>query len=83
MHGRTLMKTIKTIASVRKADSSLDTTLNPVELSSKEIVSWAKAFPRPGSGTGRHTPMWRQDATIGTVLGVVGRRPSRALPSRP
>jgi hypothetical protein len=36
-----LMKMITTTASVRKADSSLDATLNPVELSSKEIVAWA------------------------------------------
>ena len=43
------MKTITTIASVRKGDASLDTKLNPVELSSKEIVSWGVAFPRPGS----------------------------------
>jgi hypothetical protein len=42
------MKTITTTASVRKADSSLDATLNPVELSSKEVVSWAVAFPRHG-----------------------------------
>jgi hypothetical protein len=42
---RHLMKTTTT-ASVRKTDSSLDATLNPVELSSKEIVSWAVAFPR-------------------------------------
>jgi hypothetical protein len=48
-----LMKTITTTASVRKADSSLDVTLNPVELSSKEIVAWGIAFPRPGSGTPR------------------------------
>jgi hypothetical protein len=33
-------------ASVRQADASLDATLNPVELSSKEIVSWGIAFPR-------------------------------------
>jgi hypothetical protein len=43
------MKTITTIGSVRKADSSLDPTLNPVELPSKEIVSWGVAFPRPGT----------------------------------
>jgi hypothetical protein len=43
-----LMKTITTTGSVRKADSSLDATLNPVELSSKEVVSWAVAFPRDG-----------------------------------
>jgi hypothetical protein len=45
-----LMKTITTTVSVRKADASLDAKLNPVELSSKEIVSWGVAFPRPGSG---------------------------------
>ncbi len=76
------MKTITTTASPRKADSSLDATLNPVELSSKEIVSWGMAFPRPGAGTPRRTPMWRTDATIGTVLGAVSPRPSSALPSR-
>jgi hypothetical protein len=42
------MKTITTNVSVRKADSSLDAKLNPVELSSKAIVSWGVAFPRPG-----------------------------------
>jgi hypothetical protein len=47
------MKTITTTASVRKADASLDAKLNPVELSSKEIVSWGVAFPRSGSGTTR------------------------------
>lgn len=67
------MKTIMTTAPVRKADSSLDAMLNPVELSSKEIVSWGVAFPRPGSGTPPRTPMWRTDATIGSVLGLVGR----------
>jgi hypothetical protein len=41
------MKMITTTGSVRKTDSSLDATLNPVELPSKEIVSWAIAFPRP------------------------------------
>jgi hypothetical protein len=40
------MTTITTTASVRKADASLDAKLNPVELSSKEIVSWGVAFPR-------------------------------------
>jgi hypothetical protein len=43
------MKSITTSESFRKADSSLDATLNPVELPSKEIVSWAVAFPRPGT----------------------------------
>ena len=37
------MKTITTTVSVRKADASLDAKLNPVELSSKEIVSWGVA----------------------------------------
>jgi hypothetical protein len=41
------MKTITTTGLIRKTDSSLDATLNPVELPSKEIVSWAIAFPRP------------------------------------
>jgi hypothetical protein len=45
------MKTITTTVPVRKADASLDAKLNPVELSSKEIVSWGVAFPRSGSGT--------------------------------
>ena len=67
------MKTITTTANDRKGDSSLDATLNPVELSSKEIVSWGIAFPRRRPGTRRHTPMWRTDATTGTVLGVAGR----------
>jgi hypothetical protein len=77
-------KTTTTTASARKADASLDTTLNPVELSSKEIVSWSVAFPRSVPGTsGRlaetHTatelphPMWRTDATVGSVLGALGR----------
>ena len=43
------MKSITTSGSFRKADSSLDVTLNPVELPSKEIVSWGIAFPWPGS----------------------------------
>jgi hypothetical protein len=73
MHGRDLMKKITTTASVRRVDSSLDATLNSVELSSKEIVSWGAAFPRPRSGPPRRTPMWRTDATIGTVLGAAGR----------
>jgi hypothetical protein len=42
------MKTITTTAPVRKADASLDVKLNPVELSSKDIVSWGEAFPRFG-----------------------------------
>ena len=41
------MKTITTTAPRREGDASLDATLNPVELSSKEIVAWGIAFPRP------------------------------------
>ena len=44
------MKTITT-ASARMVDSSLDATLNPVELGSKEIVAWGIAFPRPARAT--------------------------------
>ena len=47
------MKTITTTAPVRRTDASLDAKLNPVELASKEIVSWAVAFPRSASGTSR------------------------------
>jgi hypothetical protein len=67
------MTTNTTSESLPKADSSLDATLNPVELPSKEIVSWGVAFPRPGWRTPRRAPMWRTDATIGTVLGMAGR----------
>ena len=72
---------IPTTPSVRKADASLDTKLNPVELSSKEIVSWGAAFPRlaPGASsrvaetaTSPDPKIWRTDATIGSVLGTVG-----------
>jgi len=42
------MKTITTTVSLPKVDSALDATLNPVALSSGEIVSWGVAFPRPG-----------------------------------
>jgi hypothetical protein len=44
---------IPTTPSVRKADASVDMKLNPVELSSKEIVSWGVAFPRLAPGTSR------------------------------
>jgi hypothetical protein len=73
---------IPTTQSVRKADASLDTKLNPVELSSKEIVSWGVAFPRLAPGTPSRvaetatTPdakIWRTDATVGSVLGTAGR----------
>jgi hypothetical protein len=43
------MKTITTTAPRREGDASLDAALNPVELSSKEIVAWGIAFPRPAS----------------------------------
>jgi hypothetical protein len=52
MHGRHLMKMNTTNESFPKADSSLDATLNPVELPSKEIVSWGVAFPRPATTLG-------------------------------
>ena len=74
--------TIPTTPSVRKADASLDTKLNPVELRSEEIVSWGVAFPRLAPGTSSRvaetatspdTKIWRTDATIGSVLGTAGR----------
>jgi hypothetical protein len=46
------MKTISPTAPARRADASLDAKLNPVELSSTEIVSWSVAFPRSESGAG-------------------------------
>jgi hypothetical protein len=76
---------IPTTPSVRKADASLDTKLNPVELSSKEIVSWGVAFPRLAPSTPNRvaetatTPdakIWRTDATVGSVLGTAGRTPA-------
>ena len=72
---------IPTTPSVRKADASMDVALNPVELSSKEIVSWGVAFPRRAAGTPQRIAetatspdpkIWRTDATIGSVLGTVG-----------
>ena len=76
---------IPTTPSVRKADASLDTKLNPVELSSKEIVSWGVAFPRLAPGTPSRvaetvpssvSKIWRTDATVGSVLGTAGRTPA-------
>jgi hypothetical protein len=69
---------------LRKADASLDVKLNPVVLSSDEIVSWGVAFPRlwdsmsqpvaQEAGFAARAPqVWRTDATIGSVLGVLGR----------
>jgi hypothetical protein len=76
---------MSTTPSVRKADASLDMKLNPVELSSKEIVSWGVAFPRLAPGTpGRvaetatspDSKIWRTDATVASVLGTAGRTAS-------
>ena len=73
---------IPTTPSVRKTDASLDAQLNPVELGSKEIVSWGVAFPRPAPGvplrvaetaTSPGTKTWRTDATAGSVLGAASR----------
>jgi hypothetical protein len=71
---------------VKKSDASLDAKLNPVELANSEIVAWGMAFPRPGLGTTLRVaasvassstkalhPVWRTDATIGSVLGAHGR----------
>ena len=71
------MKITKTTPA-REPDSSLDATLNPVELSSKEIVAWGVAFPRPAFAPRPRTPTWRTDATIATVLGLARRMPARA-----
>ena len=78
---------IPTTPSVRKTDASLNAELNPVELSSKEIVSWGVAFPRLAPGTSSRVAetatspeakVWRTDATVGSVLGTAGRT---AVPS--
>ncbi|MDX6399474.1 MAG: hypothetical protein QOF27_80 [Gaiellaceae bacterium] len=50
------IKTTTTTGTVWKADASLDVKLNPVELGSKEIVSWAVAFPRSGTPTAHVQP---------------------------
>lgn len=71
------MTTITKTTSERKLDASLDATLNPVRLSSNEIVAWGIAFPRPGPATRPRTPSWRTDGTIGTVIAVAGRIPAR------
>ncbi len=85
------MKAIPTTPSVKKSDASLDAKLNPVELANNnEIVSWGIAFPRPGQGptlrvaatvasssTKTLSPVWRTDATIGSVLGALGRTPTK------
>ena len=75
---------IPTTPSVRKTDASLDAQLNPVELGSKEIVSWGVAFPRQAPGlplrvaetaTSPGTKTWRTDGTAGSVLGTASRTP--------
>lgn len=79
---------IPTTPSVRRADASLDAKLNPVELGSKEIVSWGIAFPRLAPGASRRVAetatspdpkVWRTDATISSVLGTAAR--TAAAPS--
>ena len=66
-----------TTTPVPRADASLDAKLNPVEIGSDEIVSWGIAFPRSGptrsSSSSKALPVWRTDATTGTVLGTAGR----------
>ena len=73
---------IPTTPSVRKTDASLNAELNPVQLSSKEIVSWGVAFPRRAPSTPQRVAetatspdpkIWRTDATIGSVLGTAAR----------
>jgi hypothetical protein len=82
MRNREAIMKIPTTPSARRADASLDMKLNPVELSSKEIVSWGVAFPRLSPGTTSRVAetatspdpkIWRTDATIGSVLGTAGR----------
>jgi hypothetical protein len=80
-----MKKITTTTTPVPRADASLDAKLNPVEIGSDEIVSWGIAFPRSGptisrplgvaarSSSGRSLPVWRTDATIGSVLGAAGR----------
>ncbi len=67
------MKTITKTTSSHRPDASLDATLNPVELSSDEIVAWGIAFPRLGSATHAGMPACRTDGTIGTVLGATAK----------
>jgi hypothetical protein len=58
---------IPTTPSVRRADVSSDVTLNPVELSSKEIVSHCVSRRAPGT-----LQRVAETATIGSVLGTAG-----------
>jgi hypothetical protein len=80
-----MKKITTTTTPVPRADASLDAKLNPVEIGSDEIVSWGIAFPRSGpsmsrplgvaatSSSAKSLPVWRTDATIGSVLGTAGR----------
>jgi hypothetical protein len=83
------MKAIPTTPAVKRVDASLDMKLNPVELANNEIVSWGAAFPRPRQDTSARldetapvlstkttNPIWRTDATMGSVLGTLGRNAS-------
>jgi hypothetical protein len=82
-----IMKKITTTTTpVPRTDASLDAKLNPVEIGSDEIVAWGIAFPRSGpsvsrplraalisSSSDQSLPVWRTDATMGSVLGTAGR----------
>jgi hypothetical protein len=80
-----MKKLTTTTTPVPRTDASLDAKLNPVEIGSDEIVSWGIAFPRSGpmmsrslgvaatSSSNKLLPVWRTDATIGSVLGAAGR----------
>lgn len=80
-----MKKITTTTTPVPRADASLDAKLNPVAIGSDEIVSWGIAFPRSGpsmsrrlgvtatSSSGKSLPVWRTDATMGSVLGAAGR----------
>ena len=72
-----MKKITTTTTPVSRSDASLDAKLNPVEIGSDEIVSWGIAFPRSGparsSSSSKALPVWRTDATMGTVLGTAGR----------
>jgi hypothetical protein len=46
-------------------------------------VDSGEAFSTPGAGTPRRTPMWRVDATMGTVLGVASRMTAAQRGSAP
>ena len=63
------MKTITTTGPVPKADSSLDATLNPVELSSKEVVSWADSLSQARSEHAPVTRVWV--STPSPTVGIV------------